>query len=216
MKNVTVLVLALGMAACNSSPRLVDSGGIVLADTGTAMGHDTGTAMGHDAGSSGATCGSVTASATNPFPALPTGCVPRCMGATVAGYNACVTTYQMIATPTAADRMTLTTCINTALRADHTAMVSVDIGGGNTVPISCGGDDANTFSCLTWQGLAAESASCGTELGAYVACANGLAAGADPMTGCPTEYNARATCRMTNMAAIQTSLNSLGQMCFAQ
>lgn len=212
MKNVALVILALGMLACNNSrnPSLVDSGSIVLPDTGTAP-RDTGTTP-RDTGSTGSTCGSI-ATSTDTWPALPSGCLPRCTTATGNAYNACITTYQASGM-TMADQTALTNCENAAYAADHTATVQVDVGSGMTVPVSCGGNTTDTFGCLEWQSLAAESMVCSTTLGDFITCANGVPAGGSVQTACATQITARNNCITTNMTAFQNALNTLGSACF--
>lgn len=203
MKNVALVVVALGMVACNNGrgPSLVDSGGIVLTDTGGG-GRDTGPAP-HDSGSGGTTCGTLSTTGGS-WPALPSTCLPRCSTATGNQYNTCA----MMTDQTAAQA-----CIDAALMADHTPTVSVT-DGTNTVMISCGGNSTDTFGCLDWQLNAAIDQSCDTEFTAYLTCAAGLPAGTSGMTGCPTEYGNVNTCITTNMSAIQTAYGSLGMACF--
>ena len=211
MRNVGFVVVALGMVACNSPrPVVVDSG--ITPGTDSGPGRDAFVMPGTDAGSPAGTCGSV-AGSTAAWPALPASCLPRCTTATATAYNQCVMTYQ--ASPmAAADQMTLRNCETAAFAADHTATVQVATGATTMTPVSCGGDTTTTFGCLEWQALAAEAQSCGNELTAYITCVRGLPMGTSGMTGCPNEYQARATCRTTNMSAIQTAVNTLGSMCF--
>lgn len=203
MKNVALVVVALGLLACNSPrPNLVDSG-TVVPDTGMA-GHDSGTVAHADTGTAGGTCGSI-AGSTDVWPALPAGCLPRCTTATMTAYNACAAMTDMAARAS---------CITAAFAADHTATVTVATSATASVPVSCGGDTTTTFGCIEWQQLAAESTVCGPSLMAFITCANGVPTGGNVQTTCASEITARNNCITSNMAAFQASYNMLGSMCF--
>lgn len=202
MNKVALVVVALGMLACNNGrgPSLVDSGGIVLTDTGGG-GRDTGP-VGRDMGMMGTTCGTLTG--TGVWPALPASCLPRCTTATGNQYNTCA----MMADQTAAQA-----CIDAALAADRTPTVMVTDGMA-TVSISCGGNSTDTYGCLDWQLNAAIDQSCDSQFSAYLTCAAALPAGTSGMTGCPTEYMAIDTCISANMSAVQAAYNTLASSCF--
>lgn len=212
MKKLALVVLALGMLACNNGRSSGNDSGtnITLGDTGPA-GNDSGS-PGNDAGSTPTTCGTF-ATGSGAWPQLPTGCVPRCTTATGQAYNACVTTYQASGM-TMADQDAFDSCTQAAFMADTTPAAAVGDGMGGTVMVSCGGNSTNEFSCDTWQTNAAIDMSCDTEFSAYLQCATAVPTGMDPQTVCASQITTLNGCITTNMTAIQTAAQSLFSMCF--
>ncbi|MFO0680757.1 MAG: hypothetical protein U0234_01845 [Sandaracinus sp.] len=211
MKNAAWCLVALGMVAgCGSNARPATDGGVTTPDTGTTPGNDAGSQT-PDTGGGGGTCGSI-ASATAAWPALPSGCVPRCAMATALAYNTCAQTFMMNH-----DQAAFQSCKAAAFAADTTPTASVDLGGGDTLSVSCAGNSTNALSCEQWQLQAAISMSCDSQLGMDLQCeAQAQAGGMDPQTVCATQITAVNDCITANMAAIQTAANGLFTMCFSQ
>lgn len=190
MKNVAMVVLALGMLACsnNSRPVLVDSG-IATGDTGM-VGHDSGMTTGHD---TGMTTGSCTLTYSNTmFGSLSAGCLPRCSAATATTINGCPTT-------------DMGACLQAALDADTTPSIPWSQNGmAATMNLNCA-------TCFGAQQLHCYSAGgCASEVTAYLMC--------DPMAAdCSAQNTALNNCGTTNQTAIQACFGdaTMGvQACF--
>ncbi len=187
---ISVALCALALApGCGGGRSGSDAGGIVLMDSGPGMmGTDAGPGMmGTDAGP-GMMGGCSVAGAAG-FPPLPAACLPRCSGATASAVNAC------------ADAA----CQQAALDADTTPPTNVDVGMGMTESIDCSG-------CFNWMINSCIFDSCPDQFAGCVMCADFC----DPaMAGCEAEEAAFDSCIMTNMAALQSCVNSRAVMCFS-
>lgn len=187
----------LGLLACggrDSSSR--DGGPIIMLMDGGGTGTDSGTGGGTDSGTmrtdsgsmSGSVCGSV--AGASGFPALPTGCVPRCTSATLMRIMMCPMGDEM--------------CFDSAVMSDTTPSANVDIGMGMTLEVDCEG-------CLNWQVNSCIYDSCPSQFADYAMCAGSAS---NPETECATQIMAVNACIMTNMMAIQTCYGRRGGMCF--
>lgn len=192
MKNVAFAVVALGMVACNNSPRLVDSGPIVLPDSGPG-GHDSGPVMGHDSGPVTTGC-SLTVAAGN-FGSLTAGCFPRCSAATA-----------MMAFGTGAGQCGAMTgnagamCQQAAINADTTASTTVTIGT-NSQQLDCGG-------CVQFQLLHCASANgCSSQVDAFLSCSS-MALPDGGVPACTTEIDNLNTC-INAQAGVGTCENDM-------
>lgn len=180
MKKLALVVLALGMLACNNGRSSGNDSGtnITLGDTGPA-GNDAYVPPGNDAATTGGAC-SVTITAAS-FGSLSAGCFPRCQAATLNAVNACA----------AGDNA----CVDAAFGMDTTPTIPwMQNGTAATMPLDC-------QTCYSVQALHCISANgCSAEVTAYLMC--------DPTAAdCSAQNTALDNCQTTNNAAITTCAN---------